>query len=326
VRPFVHVNAASIKRAVALLSANESSRIIAGGTDLIPELKLGIAAPERLVGIKTIPGLNAIRFDASGGLKLGAVATLNAAAENASVRERYPLLFQAISSAATLQLRNVGTIGGNLGQHSRCWYYRGRFHCWLKGGTICYAAAGENGRHVLFGGGPCHSVHPSDVAPALVALKATVRIAGEGGDRTLPVEDIFQRPKEGDRNMLRLAPSDIMLEVNVPVPAAETRGTYRKAMERQVWTFASVSVAAQLHLEAGVVREARLALGGVAPFPWRVVEAENGLTGRRLDDDTIGLAADAAVAGARPLKHNGYKIPLAKAMVKEALESLRSSG
>jgi xanthine dehydrogenase YagS FAD-binding subunit len=320
---FEHVNAASVESALSSLGQDGRSRVIAGGTDLLTELKLGIIGPDRLINLKSIPGLDGIRFDESSGLRLGALATLTAIAAKDIVQERYHALYRAISLAASPQLRNRGTIGGNLGQDSRCWYYRGPFHCWLKGGAVCYARDGENAHHAIFGGGPCYTVHPSDPAPALIALGAEVSIMGIEGERTLSLEKLFQKPEEGNRRMTTLKPSEIIVGVQVPTPSASSRGTYLKAMERRVWTFAQASVAAQLTLEGDIVREARLVLGGVAPMPWRVRDAEAALLGKRLEDASIDRAADLCVAGTQPLAHNGYKIPLVKGIVKEGVASLR---
>lgn len=321
---FEHVNAASTAGAVRLLGANGRARPIAGGTDLLSMMKLGIAAPERLVNLKTIPGLDGISFDEIGGLRLGALATLDAIAGHDEVRARYPLLAEAISLAASPQLRNQGTIGGNLAQDSRCWYYRGPFHCWLKGGETCDAKDGENTNHAIFGGGPCYTVHPSDPAPALVALGAEVRIVGPQGERTLALEQLFQTPRDGARRLTALGPSEIVAEIRVPPPAPNSRGNYLKAMERKVWAFALASVAVQVGFDEEFVEGISLVLGGVAPVPWRVLHAEEALLDRTLDDSTIGLAADLAVAGAQPLRQNQYKIALVKGLITQALTALKS--
>jgi len=323
VKDFEHVNALTVPSAIRLLSYGGVARLIAGGTDLLGEMKAGIVAPDRLVNVKTIPYLGDIGFDEAGGLRLGALATLDAIAGHDVVRRRYPALAEAILSAASPQLRNRGTVGGNLGQDSRCWYYRGPFHCWLKGGDICYAKDGENTYQAIFAGGPCYTVHPSDLAPALIALGAEVRIVGPRVERALPLEQFFQKPREGDRRLTVLRPSEIIVEIRIPTPATGSRGTYLKAMDRKAWAFALAGVAAQVAIDGGTVRDIHLVLSGVAPTPWRVPDAEAAIRGQRLDDDAIGRAADLAVAGAQPLSHNGYKIPLVKGLVREALVGLR---
>ena len=322
-KSFEHVNATSVASAIRLLGHDGHGRFIAGGTDLLTILKGRVSAPDRLVNLKTIPGLRQIDFDEASGLRIGGLATLVEIADSDVVRERYPALRRALTSAASPQLRNVGTIGGNFVQESRCWYYRGPHRCWLKGGEVCYARDGENSHHAIFAGGPCFTVQPSDPAPALVALGAQVRIIGPFGERTLPLEQLFQRPREASRQLTILRPGAIVVEVGVPTPPPGSRGLYLKAMGRQTWTFALASVAAQLSLDGDVVREVRLVLGGVAPMPWQVRDAEAALRGQRLDETAIDRAAEAATAGAQPLRHNGYKVHLVAGLVREALAALR---
>jgi xanthine dehydrogenase YagS FAD-binding subunit len=321
---FEHVNAASPAGAVSLLNQNHNSRTIAGGTDLFAEMRLGIVTPDRLVNLKTIPGLADIRFDEKSGLQIGALATLDDIAGNNIISERYPILFKAISVAASPQLRNRGTIAGNLCQDSRCWYYRGQFRCWLKGGETCYAREGENGYHAIFDGGPCYTVHPSDPAPALIALDARLLIIGKHGERTLFLEELYRRPHLAGRRLTVLEPDEIITEINLPVPAKESRGTYIKAMERRVWSFALASVAAQITFDNNIVKDSRLVLGGVAPKPWRLKNIESALLNMPLDDQTIDRAVELVGEGAQPLSHNGYKVPLVKGILKEGLLALRS--
>ncbi len=320
-RHFEHVNATSVAGAVSLLARDGRASPIAGGTDLLTRMKLGIARPERLVNLKTIRELDRIDFNGAG-LDLGALVTLDAIAADPAVRERYPLLVRAIEVAASPQLRNAGTIGGNLAQASRCWYYRGRFDCWLKGGEVCYARDGENSRHAIFGGGPCYTVHPSDPAPALIALGAAVSTAGPKGERTRPLEELFQVPGEDSRRLAVLEAGELITGVHLPAPAPGSRGTYLKAMERKVWEFALASVAALLVFEGDVIREARVVLGGVAPKPWRLPQTEAALRGRRLGPEVIGRAAELAAEGAQPLEHNRYKVGLVKGIVAEALSTI----
>jgi xanthine dehydrogenase YagS FAD-binding subunit len=318
---FSHVHATSLESAILLLDQG-GSEPIAGGTDLLPRLKRGISAPLRLVNLKTVPGLDHVRFHASEGLAIGSLATLAAATRDPLVRANYPVLCMAVSAAATPQLRNMGTLGGNLLQDSRCWYYRGPFPCWLKGGKTCFAKEGENGHHALFGGGPCYTAHPSDPAPSLMALGAEVRVAGREGERTLALEDLFRIPEPTARRLTALQPSEIIVEVRVPPPEAGSRGVYLKAMERRTWGFALASVALQLAFEDGIVRRARVVLGGVAPVPWRAPGAEDALQGHEIDDRVIGEASELAVSGARPLRRNRYKIELVKGLMRQALERM----
>jgi xanthine dehydrogenase YagS FAD-binding subunit len=320
-KTFEHVNATSVAAAVNLLSPDGQSRPIAGGTDLLTQMKLRIVEPNRLVNLKTIPRLNSITSGESG-LKIGALVTLDTIGSNKVVRDKYPALVQAIEVAASPQLRNSGTIGGNLAQGSRCWYYRGQLHCWLKGGKVCYAKEGENSHHAIFGGGPCYTVHPSDPALALVALGAEASIIGPKGERIIPLEDLFQMPQQGSRQLTTLEPQEIITGILVPTPAPGSKGIYLKAMERKVWAFALVSVAVQLVMDGDTVRYARVVLGGVAPKPWRLPQIEKALHNQHKSPAVISEAAKLAATGAQPIGYNRYKIALVKAMVTEALSSI----
>ncbi|HET7094444.1 MAG TPA: FAD binding domain-containing protein, partial [Thermomicrobiales bacterium] len=232
---------------------------------------------------------------------------------------RYPVLREAIALAATPQLRNMATIGGNLLQRPRCWYFRNpHIACWLKGGSDCPARLGENQLHALFDVSPCVAVHPSDPAVALLALDAVVRLRGPAGERALPLAALFAPPSAERRVETILGPDELVVSIRIP-PAGGLRSAYRKAMERNVWAFALVSVAAAVRMEGGRIADCRLARGGVAPIPWRAPQAERLLTGATADESTFVAAADAALAGATPLAHNGYKLPLARALIRRAL-------
>ncbi len=320
-RRFEHVNAITVADVPRLLSRD--SRIIAGGTDLLTELKEEIASPSRLVNIKTIEKLRKIEFNKKQGARIGTLVTLAELEANEIIRDRFPILAEAAESAATPQIRNRGTVGGNLCQENRCWYYRGPFNCVIKGGEKCYALDGENQHHALFGGDPCYAVNPSDLAPALVALDAFVSIKSIRGERVVPVERfLVQAGTAGGPGMTVLKGQEFVTEIFVPTPAESTRGTYIKAMERKVWSFALASVAAQLTFNGASVAEARIVLGGVATRPWRAREAEAAVVGKRLDQETVERAAEAALTGAQPLSRNAYKIQLTKGLVKKALRRL----
>ncbi|MBI2940722.1 MAG: xanthine dehydrogenase family protein subunit M [Chloroflexi bacterium] len=323
-KTFEHVEPKATRDALGQLAGDGLTFPIAGGTDLLTVMKKEIVRAQRLVNLKEIAELRYIREDSRGGLRLGALATLDEVERHPLVRERYPALAQAIAVSASPQLRTMGTIGGNLCQHSRCWYYREDFHCWLKGGEVCYARDGQNAQHAIFGGGPCYSTQPSDPGPALVALGARVRILGPSADRerTIPIEELFVVPTEDRRRLTALAPDELIVEVQVSRPAPGQRSRYLKAMDRAIWAFALVSVAANLRLDGGRIAEARLVLGGVAPKPWRAHDAEAALAGRPLDTAAIADATRAAVRGAQPLVHNAYKVPLAEGLVKRILEDL----
>jgi xanthine dehydrogenase YagS FAD-binding subunit len=324
-RSFDYTSAESIEQAIQALDqqSDGATRLLAGGTDLLTLMKADIAAPDQLIDIKRVSELTSEIGWSDDGLTLGALTTLADIETHPIVRERYPALAEAAAIAATPQLRNMATIGGNLLQRPRCWYYRSQhFNCWLKGGTECYARDGENRNHALAGESPCVAVHPSDPATALFALDASVRLRGAAGERILPLGEFFAEPTEDRRTETTLLPDEILLNIHLPERASNTRSTFLKAMDRKVWAFALVSVAATVHIEAGRVDDARIVLGGVAPIPWRVTDAEQMLMGEKPDTALIERTAAAALAGARPLADNGYKIPLVRALVRRALISL----
>ncbi len=321
---FDHVSAASAGEAAGLLAhapTNEATapRIIAGGTDLLTLMKADILAPARLIDLKPARALRYLRFELDGTLRIGALATLADIERDAEVARRLPILPQSVRDAATPQLRAMATVGGNLLQRPRCWYFRGDFSCWLKGGTDCYAWGGENKYHAILGESPCVAVHPSDLAPALIALGAEVVIEGAGGTCTLPVEQLFAAPTADERVEYRLQPGEVIVEIRVPAQPDGANGVYLKAMDRHGWAFALTSVAAQVALRDGKVEQARLVLGGVANVPWRVRDAEALLAGQALTPELAAQAAEAAVAGAHPLSHNGYKVPMVRELARRAL-------
>jgi xanthine dehydrogenase YagS FAD-binding subunit len=324
-RTFEHVNAPDVQTAVALLG-EASTEAIAGGTDLLGELKERLRSPQRLVNLKTLAGLQEISYSPKAGLKLGALVTLAEIERHPIIQERFPILAQAAASAATPQLRNMGTIGGNLCQKPRCWYYRNKlFGCWLKGGDKCFAEDGESKYHAILGADRCHAVHPSDLAPALIALDATLRVVGPDLDGEISLEELYTKPTESRRQMTILGPGELITEVRVPTPKAGSRGVYLKAMERQSWSFALVSVAAQMNFEGERIADARVVLGGVAAIPWRARDSERILIGQRFSEGLAERAVEAAVAGAQPLRDNEYKVSLAKALVKRVIIDLCST-
>lgn len=321
-RPFEHINAPDLQTAVALLS-EASTEAIAGGTDLLGELKARLRSPQRLINLKTLADLQEISYSPKAGLKVGALVTLTRIEQHAAIREKFPILAQAASSAATPQLRNMGTVGGNLCQQPRCWYYRNKlFPCWLKGGEKCFAEDGENKYHAILGADRCHAVHPSDLAPALIALGTTIRVIGPDLDGEISIEELYTKPIESRRQMTILGSNELIAEVRVPLPKDGARGVYLKAMERQSWSFALVSVAAQMNFDGERITGARLVLGGVAAIPWRAKDSEKILIGQKFSEELAERAAAAAVAGAQPLRYNGYKVELVKALVKRALGML----
>jgi xanthine dehydrogenase YagS FAD-binding subunit len=319
---FDYERAATLDEALARIGAG--AQPLAGGTDLLTLMKAELAAPCRLLDVKrALP--RAIESTA-GGLAIGAGATLAELERHRLVVEGYAALAQAAGLAASAQIRNLATIGGNLLQRPRCWYFRNaRTRCWLKGGDECFARDGENRNHALFGAGPCWAVHPSDPAAALLAFDAEVRLAGMRGERTLPLERFFTLPTEGRRNETALEPGELVVGLRLPPHPPATRSAYLKAMDRAAFSFALAGVAAVLRLSQGKVAHARIVLSGVGPIPWRVPRAEAALLGRPADEESFEAAAGAALQGASPLRHNGYKVPLAGALLRRALRNLAHS-
>jgi xanthine dehydrogenase YagS FAD-binding subunit len=248
--------------------------------------------------------------------------SLSALAADARVRQDFAAVAEAAESVGTPQIRNVGTVAGNLVQRPWCWYYRNGFPCYKAGGDRCFSAGGENQLHAIFGGGPSYIVHPSDLAPALVATNASFRVVGPDGERTLPAADFFVLPRVDVEHENVLADDEVLASVEVPAPAAGTRSTYHKVMDREAWTHATASAAIVLEMDGDVCREARIVLGGVAPVPWRVPEAERLLAGQRVTPELAGRVAAAAVADARPLAKNAYKIPLTRGVIERTLVTL----
>jgi len=295
--------------------------VIAGGTDLLGEMKDNLASPERIVSIRHLAELQGVRASGTG-LRIGAATLLADIVENPMVQERMPLLAMAAGKVGTPQIRNMGTIGGNLCQRPRCWYYRNNFPCYKHGGNTCFSAAGENDYHAILQGGPSYIVHPSDTAPALVALGATARISAGSRERTVLMEKFFVTPRENVRRENVLLPNEILTAIDVPAAPAGAKAIYVKEMVREIWDFALCSVAAMVTVKDGVVADARIVLGGVAPIPYRAAKAEAAIVGKPLNEASAAAAGLAAVDGARPLAKNGYKVPLTQAVVKRALLSL----
>jgi xanthine dehydrogenase YagS FAD-binding subunit len=336
VKAFEWINASSVPQAVkALTSASapgdpdDAPRPIAGGQDLLTTMKDYITRPTRLVNLKSIPGLGTIAEDRKGGLRIGALATITQLEEHPIVRSRFPGLAEAAHSIATPQIRNLGTVGGNLCQRPRCWYFRlEEVVCLKKGGSECYAATGENKYNAILGGGPSYIVHPSDLAPMLVALGASVSVTGPEGKRIIPLEKFFTLPSEGNlRRENVLKNEELITEIQVPGSNVAAHSAYIKFKERDSMDFALASVAAAVNLGTGkIIREARLVLGGVAPIPWRVPNAEASLIGKTLSDEVLMNAAKLALAGAKPLEKNAYKIPLTQTLVRRALAKAAGLG
>jgi xanthine dehydrogenase YagS FAD-binding subunit len=322
-RSFENIDAKSVKEAVGLLqklhNEKKSAAVVGGGSELLQLMKDRVATPDYLVNLKTIPGLSYIKEERSG-FRIGALTTLAEIEEHKGVREKLLFLSEAAGEAASPQIRNSGTIGGNICQRPFCWYFRSAsFTCLRKGGEICYAVAGDNRYHAIFGGGPSYIVHPSDMAPPLVALGAQIKIAGPAGEKTIPLEKFFVLPQINPRKENILGPGDIVTEIQVPHPKPGSKGYYHKVRERLAWDHAIVSVSTAVQTEGGSVREARVVLGGVAPTPWRVPKAEQFLRGKKVDESTAQQAGEIALEGAKPMKDNIYKVGLAKSLIQRGL-------
>lgn len=318
---FEYVRPGSVREALEH-SAADGAVLHAGGTDVLGCLRDGVYSAKKLVAIGELDELRGVAATRDGGLRIGALTTLAEVAADPVIAERYAALARGAASAASPQLRNQGTIGGNICQRPRCWYFRGDFHCLRKGGDRCFAVAGENQYHCIFGGDRCYIVHPSDTAPNLVALGANFRLVSRRGSRTVPAESFFVPPAEDVHCENVLEPGELLSEILLPPPPSDLRSTYRKSRARGVWDFALAGVAAALEVSDGQVRRASLVLSGVAPIPWRVTDAERALTGSSLSGDVISRAAAACVANAMPMPRNGYKVPLVRGLVQETLESL----
>jgi len=319
-RAFEHFNATSLDEAVAILKRyGERARVIAGGTDLLGKMKDEILPiyPEALVNIKGIEGLNAVR-EHNGELIIGALARLEDIAIHPVVKERFAALALAAGRAASPHLREMGTLGGNVCQDIRCWYYRypnNRFPCLRKGGGRCYAIEGDNRFHSIFGGTVahgCYAVHPSDTAPALIVLDARVRTT----KRTLKIADLFA-VNVGKTTVLD--PDEIVIAFQLTSTGRNTASHFIKFATRKTIDFAIVNCAAALTFEAQRVSSARICLNAVAAKPHRAAAAEKNLIGRTLNAATAQTAAESAISGAEPLRHNGYMVQLAKIIVKRTL-------
>ncbi len=292
----------------------------AGGVDLLDRLKNRIEAPRTLVSLGRLTGLAGIRDDDARGLVIGARATLTEIELHPAVRTRAPTIAEACAHVATPQVRNMATLGGNLAQHNRCWYFRSELDvCRRKGGKACFAHEGQNEDHALFGNKICASVHASTVAPMLIALDARVVVSGTAGPRELPVEELFVAPEKDVRRENVLAPGDVITEVRVP-RAPALRGGYLKQTAKESFDWPLAVAAVAVELDGGKVRRASVILGAAAPVPWRARAAEAALLGKTPSADVLAKAAAAAMEGATPLSQNGYRRGVFEVVVRRALE------
>ncbi len=326
-KPFRYERATDPAGAVALLRQEQpgTAAFLAGGTNLVDLMKLEVETPTLLVDVARL-GLDAIEETPSGGLRIGATVRNADLAADRRVRERYPLLAQALLSGASGQLRNLATVGGNLLQRTRCAYFQDVTKPCNKRrpGSGCPAREGEHRTLAILGHSEaCVATHPSDMAVALAALDAIVHVEGSGGARAIPLADFYRLPGEEPQHETVLEAGDLVTAVELPALPFATRSHYRKVRERASFAFALVSVAAAIELgEHGTVRDCRIALGGVAPLPWRALRAEQVLRGAPMTEETFTQAADAELAAAQPLRDNGYKIPLVRNVLVRTLVEL----
>ena len=325
-KAFENIDVKSVKEAVGLLqkfnNEKKSAAVVGGGSEYLQLMKVRVATPDYLLNLKTIPGLSYIKEE-GGAFRIGALTTLSEVEEHQGVKEKLLFLSEAAGEAASPQIRNAGTIAGNLCQRPFCWYFRSPdFNCLRKGGQVCFTVEGDSRYHAILGAGPSYIVHPSDLAPALVALDARIKIAGPAGEKTIPLEKFFVLPSVDYKRENILNPGDIVTEIFVPMPKAGSKGFHHKLRERLAWDHAIVAVDTIVESSGGVVRNARVVMGGVAPIPWRAVRAEQALKGKTLTGPVMRLAGEAAVTHARPLSQNEYKIRLTRNLVRQALATL----
>jgi xanthine dehydrogenase YagS FAD-binding subunit len=318
---FRHIEAGSVGEALSLLGKfRGKANLIAGGTDLLGVLKGDVLPdyPEVLINIKTIPELNRIEED-HGRLKIGALTRLFAIAQSPIIKEKYAILGEAAASVAAPEIRNMGTVGGNLCQDTRCWYYRyphslgGRIPCYRKGKGPCHAVKGDNRYHAILGGKKCFAVCPSDLATVLTALDANIQVVHPRGEKMIPVAEFYE-----PRGHV-LQPDEMVTAIHVPEPPKGAAQSFLKFRLREAIDFAIVSVAAIISLGDGVCQDARIILGAVAPAPYRAKAAEKQIKGKPLDAHSAEAAAEAAMADAKALSKNGYKIEIAKTLIRRAI-------
>ncbi|MEX1328353.1 MAG: xanthine dehydrogenase family protein subunit M [Desulfobacterales bacterium] len=318
---FSYLRARTVDEAVRYLSL-DGVRAHAGGTDLLGCLREHIFDVTTVVSIAGLKELTGIEKTPAGGLRIGSLTTIADVARHPVIKSKYRALSMAAAEVASPQLRHQGTIGGNLCQKPRCWYYRGEFHCLRKGGDQCFAVDGENAYHCILGGENCFIVHPSDTAPALVALQASVTIAGPNDRRTVAVENFHIPPSEDYMRETVLEPAEIVTEIVLPPPADGLRSSYRKVRARRTWDFALAGVALAIGFTGDQAADCRVVLSGAAPVPWRSAEAEKIVKEGQLDRDRAAKAAAAALKAAEPMAQNEYKIPLFRGLIEQQLMAI----
>ena len=312
----------TVEDTVALLEQyDKDAWVLAGGLDTFDWFKDRNKRRQVVVDLSGVEALRGVKKAADGGLEIGAATTLTDVANDAAVKESFRLLSQAAALVASPQIRNQGTLGGNVSQDTRCWYYRSGWTCYRAGGNICYAdtPTAINREHALFDANRCVAVNPSDTAPALIALDAQMVIRSSAGERVVNAQNYFIGPSVDITRMTVLRPGELLTAIRIPAMWAGAEFYFEKIRERQVWDFPLVNIAAALKVSSGTIRESRVVVNAVAAHPMRLNAVEDAIAGKPRNEETAAMAGDLAVRGARPLAHNGYKIPLVKNLVKRAI-------
>ena len=312
---------ASVADALNLLDRHgRDAWLMAGGLDSFDWLKDRIKKPKAVIDLSGISELQGIR-ELNDGLEIGAMTTLTEVVRHPTIRERYGLLVEAAEHAASPQIRNQGTIGGNVSQDTRCWYYRTGWFCYRAGGNICYAdtPTAMNREHAILGADRCVAVNPSDTAPALIALDASMVLRSKSGERVVPAEEYFIGPGTDITRMTILQPDDLLTAIRLPGTWAGARFYFEKVRDRNVWDFALVSVASAMSGSGETIDRVRIAVNGVAARPLRLRAVEDAVRGKARNEETAKLAGDLAIEGAAPLQHNAYEVPLMRNLVKRAI-------
>ena len=317
---------ATIGDAVRLLDQHGADAwVLAGGLDSMDWLKDRIKRPKVVVDLSQVAELKGIR-EVNGGLEIGAMTPLTEVVHHPVVKEKFGLLMQAAELVASPQIRNQGTIGGNVSQDTRCWYYRGGWDCYRAGGNVCYADTpmAVNREHAIFDADRCVAVSPSDTAPALVALDAQMVINSRGGERVVDAEDYFIGPGIDITRMTVLRPGDLLTAIRIPPTWAGAQFYFEKVRDRQVWDFPLVNVASAIKFSNNSIDSARVVVGAVSCVPKRLRTVEAALVGKPRDEETADMAGKMAIAGARVLRYNAYKVPLMRNLVKRAIRGVEA--
>ena len=316
---FNFIQPESLNEAIKL---SDNAHIYAGGTDMLGLLKDEIIRTKNVINLKNIKGLDNIEDRGSKGIEIGSLVKIADLIENKTIQEKCPLLWKTAKEIASPQLRNMGTVGGNICQRPRCWYFRGDFNCFRKDGDTCYAVGGENKYHCIIGGGPCYIVHPSDLAVSLLALDAEIEIASKDGKKTVRVNDFFILPEDDETKENILKPGQVITKIIIPKLDRSLKSAYIKFKERASWDFAIVSVAAILETDDKTIKKGKLAFGGIAPRPWMDLSINNKLNGLKTDEISLDIFITSLFKNAEPMEKNEYKVILTRNLVKRVIENI----